>query len=330
VKVVWRTDLNRLEWDAAVARLGGHPLQSMHWGEARKAAEQIDYQCLAATVDGEPVWLARVESRSVLPLGRVAWIPKGPAAAAQAAPDIQAAAFRKLKQSGFILVASNPWRPQTDLRIGRGARCPETVWIDLTANREELWINLDKQWRYGVRAAGRAGVRVEQSSREADCRVFFELCHSISRHKGFELPVSWSLMRNLLQEDPEAPVSSHLFLAWYAGQLASGAFILRCGRSIHYFWGATDRNFRRQRAGEAVQWAVIQWGKKLGCALYDLEGIDPRGNPGVAAFKQKMGGTIRRLTPVLATPFGVRGRVLQAVNFVARTGPIARRNVRAE
>ena len=34
-----------------------------------------------------------------------------------------------------------------------------------------------------------------------------------------------------------------------------------------------------------MEWAVSQ-----GCTRYDLEGIDPDNNPGVYAFKKKMGG----------------------------------------
>jgi lipid II:glycine glycyltransferase (peptidoglycan interpeptide bridge formation enzyme) len=75
-------------------------------------------------------------------------------------------------------------------------------------------------------------------------------------------------------------------------------------------WGATDRKYSKQRPGEATQWAVIEWALEQGCSLYDLEGIDLEGNPGVYAFKKKMGGEEVVLEAPRLNPLTLRGKLI--------------------
>jgi CelD/BcsL family acetyltransferase involved in cellulose biosynthesis len=141
------------------------------------------------------------------------------------------------------------------------------------------------------------------------------LCETVAKTKGFDFGGSSRLMENLLARscgDAEA----RLFLGRLEGRPVAGAFVIRCGRSIHYFWGAVDRAAAHSRAGEAVQWAAIEWGVSQGCALYDLEGIDPADNPGTYAFKKKMGGEEVTLAGKHYYPLGLRGR---AVAWADRT-----------
>jgi lipid II:glycine glycyltransferase (peptidoglycan interpeptide bridge formation enzyme) len=63
-------------------------------------------------------------------------------------------------------------------------------------------------------------------------------------------------------------------------------------------------------AGEAVQWAVIEWGLAKGCTRYDLEGIDSVRKLGTYFFKQKMGGTEETLPGKHYVPFGAYGHVV--------------------
>jgi lipid II:glycine glycyltransferase (peptidoglycan interpeptide bridge formation enzyme) len=116
-------------------------------------------------------------------------------------------------------------------------------------------------------------------------------------------------MRRLLEGERNGTVEARLFLARYRKQLGAGVFVIRCGRSMHYFWGATNRALSRERVGEAAQWAAIEWGLTQGCEVYDLEGIDPPRNPGVYAFKRKMGGNEITLSGKEYYPLGARGLV---------------------
>jgi CelD/BcsL family acetyltransferase involved in cellulose biosynthesis len=173
-----------------------------------------------------------------------------------------------------------------------------------------LWRELDSQWRYGVGRARREGVLCELTADAQDIADFFSLCGDVSRAKGFQLPGSAELIEHLLQGFHSEAVSAHLMVARAQSGLAAGACVLRCGSSAHYFWGASDRGFSKYRAGEAVQWAVIEWALAQGCSLYDLEGIDPVKNPGVYNFKKKMGGVDVTLEGMMYRPLGWRGVLL--------------------
>src|SRR5262249_48160721 len=153
------------------------------------------------------------------------------------------------------------------------------------------------------------GVTVEISVQERDIAEFVALSRTISERKKFELAVPPKMMKRLLTSI-SSEVEAKLFLARYRGRIGAGACIIRCGRSLHYFWGATDREASEARVGEALQSAVIEWGMRQGCTHYDLEGIDPVGNPGTYAFKKKMGGREVALEGKRYDPLCLRGRVL--------------------
>lgn len=303
--LTWRNDVDSFAWDSALAALGGHPLQSALWGDARKAADGIADHRWMALRGGEPVFMARIEERRLPALGWVGWVPRGPSGDVGA--DLPAELRERLAGSGIRLLVSDRWQAAPGSIAGKAAT-PRTIWIDLTVGRDTLSRNLDKQWRYGVGRAQRMGVSVDMAPSEQDLADFFALCRAISERKQFEVPGSSALMQRLLASS--GVVEAKLFLARYRGRIGAGAFIIRCGRSLHYFWGATDRAAAEGRVGEAVQWAVMEWGIAQGCTRYDLEGIDPVNNPGTYAFKKKMGGTEVALAGLQFYPFDRVGRTL--------------------
>lgn len=316
-QLTWRSDLVAAAWDQALAGLGGHPLQTALWGDARFAVDGIANQRWAAVdSNGCCLLMARIEARAVRGVGKVAWIPRGPAAAPQI-PMQQAyrLLLDRLRAEGYLLCIDDPYpeRAQAAMAGTPLFPSPRTILIDLTLGRERLMANLQSQWRAGVRAAIRAGVAVEQTRAPGEVARFYAMCDTLSRHKGFALPGSEALMRALCGEEPGPDSEAVLLLARYQGHMAAGALALRCGRSVHYMWGASDRSFAKQRPGEAVQWAVIEWALEHGCHTYDLEGIVPGSNAGVYAFKRKMGGVEVDLPGKQAFPLCVRGAVMLRV-----------------
>jgi hypothetical protein len=290
-KICWREVLDSAVWDRALLELGGHPLQSALWGDARRAADGIEDRRVMASEDGKPWLMARMELRPVPVLhGFVGWIPRGPAGAAidrdLIAGLTEAAHFRPL------LVVTDRWCefPAIERSDTKSPRRPETIWIDLAAGKDTIWKRLDKQWRYGVGKAHRAGVSVAQSRTEDDKARFIGLNREISDRKGFGVSLSRTALDYLLAADACGSVSAHLFVARTEGAFAAAALILKCGSTVHYISGGTDRRFSKQRVGEALQWSIIEWAIVEGARLYDLEGIDRKRNPGTFAFKKKMGG----------------------------------------
>lgn len=302
-------------WDDALSSLAGHPLQSALWGNARSKVDGILDSRWLLRQGTNVVWMARVETRRVPGLGNIAWVPRGPTVAPGLDSEHLLTEFcKKLRERGYILAVINPWGAvSTGFETANHRALSssiKTIWIDLQVGRESLWKDLDKQWRYGVGRATRQGVKVETTEELNTIDLFFHLCQGISRSKAFKLPASAALMRRIIERGKTGPVQARLFVAHYEGRLGAGALILRCGSSVHYLWGATNRELSKQRVGEAVQWAVIEWALDKGCLLYDLEGIDPVKNPGTYQFKKKMGGREVVLRDQVSMPLSLRGRIL--------------------
>lgn len=305
VALEWRNDLDAAVWDDALASLGGHPLQSALWGDARKAATGTSDRRSIALRGGVPVWMIRIEERRLGRLGRAGWAPRGPTGMSPDGDDLPARLRADLGRTGMVLLVTDRWEAQE--RQAQGGPAPRTIWIDLGVGLEALSRNLDKQWRYGLSRAKRLGVTVEVAGSEADTAAFFALYSAVGEAKNFALTGSIDMMRHLLG-NPAGSVEARLFLARQEGRIGAGAFVIRCGRSLHYFWGATDRELSQARVGEAVQWAAMEWGVAQGCTRYDLEGIDPDRNPGTYAFKKKMGGTEVTLPGHRMHAIGLTGR----------------------
>ena len=306
----WVIDVPAHDWDNNIAVLGGHPLQSTLWGRVRQLDGIKDFRW-AALYEGKIIFMVRFEVRYMPLIGQFAWIPKGPVFTAdlmviKAYNEL----LSRLSSFGYTFCIQDPYLSAPDFIKGsRIFSRPRTILIDLKLGEEKLFAALDSQWRYGVRLAERTGITVEHSRKQVDIDEFFYLCRKSSRKKGFYFPFSKASIQELIVCSQHPQVEAKLFIARYQAHMAAAAIVLRCGNSLHYFFGATNRNFSKHRPSEALQWKIIEWAIKNGLKVYDLEGVDAVKNPGVYHFKRKMGGVELELPGKYAYPFCLRGRL---------------------
>ena len=306
----WKEDLNPTEWDALLCKLDGHPLQSALWGQAKQKMYGISDRRLAFYAQNKPIALMRIENRGIPVLSKIAWIPQGPALDNTISwKEVENYFSRYAKKAGYVLSAMTLWRAVDPIVLSEKIS-RKTIWIDLRQGKETLWAALDKQWRYGVRSAQRAGVETCIASTNQEMKDFYQLCIAISGKKAFRFAHSLPFLQYLLNNGNEEAVSAKLFLSKCDGKITAGALILRAGKNIHYLCGAVDRQYAKQRVGEAVQWSVIEWACDQGLARYDLEGIDVNENSSVTAFKRKMGGEVIILPSMQILGFNLRGKML--------------------
>jgi peptidoglycan pentaglycine glycine transferase (the first glycine) len=313
--VEWEKDPPRWQWDCALVELGGHPLQSCLWGDARRAADGIAQHRWLARRHGEPLWMIRVEERRVLG-GKIAWAPRGPTGRSTALSLAMPTPFtERLKAEGFSLLISDPWVEADDASSRHGGkemrRGPQTIWLDLAVGKDALFSNLHKQVRNGVRRAAKAGIRVETTLDRRRIDEFVELCSSISVRKGFQSRVTVEFVNKLLcQSRANKHAEALLFVALGHENLGAGLLIIRAGRSVHLIFAGTNRDMRQDRVGEACQWGVIEWAIARGCTRYDLEGIDPVNNASVYEFKKRLGGKEISLCGHMHFPLTAPGRAM--------------------
>jgi lipid II:glycine glycyltransferase (peptidoglycan interpeptide bridge formation enzyme) len=217
-----------------------------------------------------------------------------------------------LRQDRFLLCFSDPYlAPNLDdsAAIELGTR-PRTLCVDLTPGKDVVFGNMHKKLRYGVRAAERAGLALEETRRVEDVREFYRLCNRVSSAKQFDLPGTESLMQELIaRSHNHSSVRAHLFVARYEGRLVSGYLSIRVGDRLHNIWNGTDRAYSRHCPGEAVLWHQVAWAIETGICAYDQEGIDESNNPGCYQFKKRLGGEEVELPGLRAYPLENLGRV---------------------
>ncbi|MGH6835313.1 MAG: lipid II:glycine glycyltransferase FemX [Methylocella sp.] len=314
-RLVWIKDPPAAEWDCALATLRGHPLQSSVWGRARAMVHGVVEHRWLLRCGDKPVWMIRVEERKIGPIAKIAWAPRGPAGeTAELSLSTPPGFSERLRAEGFSLLITNPWinvnggaANSTDDVGGATAR---TIWLDLSQGADAIFQNLHTQTRKGVRRAARSGVVVETASESARIGEFVDLCASISDRKGFKLQVTPAMIATLLRLAADSEhVKTAQFISLKDGQLGSGLFVICVGRNMHQIWGATNRDLRHERVGEACQWATIEWAVALGCTRYDLEGIDPINNPSVYEFKKRFGGKEMTLYGYKHLPLSGVGRI---------------------
>jgi len=302
-------DMPHEAWDSELPRLNGHPWQSAAWGRAERETNGVEDHRLRVSYNDSTIQMVRVEVRNVAAIGKLAWIrrgPTGPSGADRTRLDPQITDW--LTRQGFVFAVTNPYCRHCG-PVPKAVQS-QTIWIDLTVGHDQLWSNLKGNLRRGVSRAQRGGVAVTATREPLPVSQYFKLCQEISRRKGFELRTSEAFFNRLLNAPNSSNTEARLFIASCNGEIAAGAFIYRCGHSIHYMNGTSNRNYATERPGDLLHWSVIVWALGEGCTWYDLEGIDPVGNPGTYDFKKKISGEQITLASRWLTPLNPTARVL--------------------
>lgn len=318
INVDWNEAMTSHAWDNILSELRGHPLQSAKWGDSRKLSCGINDHRWIAFKNGSPVFIVRFEERRLFRFWKIAWAPKGPIVLDKCYETTLYKEFlNRLKKRGFFLCATNPWEKIEFTKKDDSAFY--TIWLDLTIKKEKLWENLNKQCRYDIKRAKKLGVIIEKSKSLDDLNLFYEICESISKTKGFNLGNSYQLMANLLSSTDHDQIESYLFVARYENNLCGGLFLIRCGESVHYLWGAVNRKFSHLCIGEALQWECIEWALSKKCKKYDLEGLSQKKSSGVDQFKKKFGGSIVAYPCVQIYPLHAGRKIISALGKIYLT-----------
>ena len=237
----WVSNHTPHEWDALLASIGGHPLQSALWGNAKHEIYGITDQRLALYNEDKLLALMRVENRGLRSFLKVGWIPQGPALSLDVDwKNIESDFLNQLKKSNNSLCISSPWE---SIHINEASELRKTIWIDLQQGKEKLWAALDKQWRYGVRSAQRSGVQTIIATENQDISQFYYLCMSIGSSKKFQFQYKQSFLHYLLEHSDKNGAEAKLFLVKIDNIIAAGVFIVRIGKNCHYMFGAMNRKY---------------------------------------------------------------------------------------
>ncbi len=172
----------------------------------------------------------------------------------------------------------------------------KTIHLNLVQSVKGIYRNFSKDCRYSIRKG--EGYKIKEYSTPTQIKIFHEAWKKSVNFKRYVPSI-----QSLLELKKSFPQSKSLFLASHnkAGSIIGGAIftISSHGASnyITYYWqGFTNYEGRTSLSQYSLLYQGILWGKKMGCKVFDFEGIYDDRFPnkswlGFTHFKKQFGGT---------------------------------------
>lgn len=192
------------------------------------------------------------------------------------------------------------------------------VIINLDQKVEELWNNLHPKHRYNIKYAQKHGVTLREATNENDYNIFFDLMSATAKRQHFLIhPNSyyksiWELFH------PQG--LAHILIAEYEGKPLAAWMLFTYQDVLYYPYGASSDELRNLQASNFIGWEAIQFGKKMGCHIFDMWGackdINNTKDPewGFTNFKLKFGGKL--VTYMDSYDFVIDRKIYNAFNFI--------------
>lgn len=188
--------------------------------------------------------------------------------------------------------------------------------IDLRSDLGTLFSNLHKSCiRRKIRRAEQGGLEYEAGRSQSNLTEFYRLLVRLRRRHGLPpQPMTW--FRNLKDCFGEGLT---IHTASKNGRPIAAILTLQYKGTIVYKYGCSDAAFHSLGAMPMLFWKIIHTAKQQGAQELDL-GRSDLDNPGLTAFKQRLGASCSELTYFrlggdrnLASTTGVPGRIARSV-----------------
>jgi len=311
------------EWDALCGGFTDAEFtQSFAWGEARRPDGWVPLR--VALRDGADVVAAAqclIKSRYGLQL---VYCPRGPVWQKAAGGDdalgrLLDALIARLPRAVLVcdwyvdrdtiseaVLSRRGFRP-----VGAGM----TAHLDLRQDLAAIRAGFHKKWRNDLHKGEESAITITRHGASERLDDLYQLAGTTAIRKGFVVGVPEPVAQRFV---PTFSGDAVVFAATAAdGVLVSAALMVRFHQRAGYLVGAsvpsTHASFQRG-ASNLIQWTALQWAQAAGAVTYNLEGLDPAGNPGVFHFKDRMGGrTIHQKGTWVRTGLSVTTMAAQAL-----------------
>ena len=194
--------------------------------------------------------------------------------------------------SDSITVSDHNLLLHDNYRLSKNPYLPsKTLHLDLTSSEKEIYKNFTKDCRYGIRKG--EGLKIIKCSTPKELEIFHNAWISSVNFSRF-VP-SLTSLTNLKKSFPN---NHSIFLTSHnkIGNIIGGAIFTRSSHDIAYYWyGFTNNEGRTSLSQYSLLYSGILWGKKMGCKIFDFEGIYDSRFPnktwlGFTHFKKSFGG----------------------------------------
>lgn len=303
-RIRWATPEEVSQWDAHITGPGmrSYVLQARGFAAAKHTAGWTPRYL----VIDETVFVLALEKRIPL-LGRIWYIPKGPAVAHAAEVAGLLAPLRALaREQQVFLVSIDPQIPvaeEPELRAtGLEPRNPvqmtsSTIEVDLSQGFDQVMAQASSKLRHGARKAAKLGVVPgEEPVTETAMRAFYDLLIETAHGAGF--PSRPYAYYEAFWYSYAKAGEGHLFFSRHEGEVVTGAYVILLGDTAYYKDGASRRKRSAYGTSDALQLHILEWltSEHPEITRYDMMGCPPAAelhNPehplyGIGFFKKKV------------------------------------------
>jgi hypothetical protein len=164
-----------------------------------------------------------------------------------------------------------------------------TLLLDIRPPIEDLRKQLSQRWRRCLTKAERNNLEIIEGTDDGLFADFIGLYGEMLRRKKFQIPSDINEFR-MIQRDLPDELKMRIFLCRTNGVNSAGGVFTAIGDTGVYLFGATNDQGMENNGSYLVHWKAIQWMKQCGCRYNNLNGINPKKNPGTYVFKEGLAG----------------------------------------
>jgi len=251
---------------------------------------------------GAPVAIALISRRRLYGALRLTTLLRGPVfLTAPAAPDLQAAVFKALRQAYsrwrwnfLVLQPELPATPATaallkDAGLRRIVTGYTTAWLDLSPDEATLRTGLAGKWRNQLKAAEKANLSVTIGGRRAHQYAWLLEQEGNQRGKHGYHAVPLGLVDHYGGKANKGDGSILSITAIKGRDKVAGGLFLLHGNSATYHIGWAGKDGRRVNAQNRVLWDAVLALKERGIRYLDLGGMETATQAGITRFKLGLG-----------------------------------------
>lgn len=223
--------------------------------------------------------------KSVVGLGRLWYIPKGPGVTSVRELDELLPPLRAFAEKhGVFTVKIEPELLKTSetmadlMKLGLVSVPPiqpnfSTILLDISPSLDDVLAGLNQKGRHAIRRAERDGVTVQLvEANDENCHVMYDLLRATAKD-SFSIRHG-AYYKHFWQRFEKAGLGQ-LFFAYVDNTVVAAAFALAFGTKGTYKDGASVRERTVYGASHLLQWHVIEWMKSKGVRVHDLCGAPP-------------------------------------------------------
>lgn len=144
--------------------------------------------------------------------------------------------------------------------------------IDLTLSEDELFNNMDSDYRRCTRNAVKNGVTVEESREPQFADDYYEQLRDVFAKQGLVPTYSLARVQCMLEHLQQTDLFLGLRARDSEGRCIATGIFLGAGNTAYYWGGASWRNYQILRPNHAIQWHAIRYWKARNFKRYDMGG----------------------------------------------------------